>query len=248
MPNHHWIIYNRVVPRVAVICLLLLTTLIVLFMPEPKLDTGLPISPDLPSVIDGWHGINIFFCQNEKCGATTTQISEAPPPSCAACKSTMKMSWSPAETHLLPKDTILSKKLYRQDDNEVMVTIVISGYENVSIHRPQMCLPGQGLSISSEKTITVPINNDHFRLRQLSLSYPKSPGLSGKYYYWFTDGEHFTESHWKRLAIQSWDRIVHGRATRWAYISIAPGPGNTSFSQNQLYAFLEPFIKSAVFK
>ena len=40
-------------------------------------------------------------------------------------------------------------------------------------------------------------------------------------YYWFIGSHDITASHWKRTFIDVKDRILHGEAQRWAYITVA---------------------------
>jgi hypothetical protein len=36
--------------------------------------------------------------------------------------------------------------------------------------------------------------------------------------YWFVAGDTVVATHWQRLAHDAWNRVVHGRADRWAYV------------------------------
>ncbi|MDB6167774.1 MAG: eight transrane protein EpsH, partial [Verrucomicrobia bacterium] len=36
--------------------------------------------------------------------------------------------------------------------------------------------------------------------------------------YWFIGGDTVVASHWRRLAVDAWNRVAHGRADRWAYV------------------------------
>mgnify|MGYP000952716806 FL=1 len=38
--------------------------------------------------------------------------------------------------------------------------------------------------------------------------------------YWFVGGDTIVGSHWRRLAVDAWNRVVHGRADRWAYVLV----------------------------
>ena len=36
--------------------------------------------------------------------------------------------------------------------------------------------------------------------------------------YWFVGGEAVVSSHWERLVLDAWNRVIHARADRWAYV------------------------------
>ena len=64
-----------------------------------------------------------------------------------------------AEKDLLPADTILLRKQYTKPSGKrLFVTIVLSGKERVSIHRPQICLVGQGNEIAHSEVVPVPLD------------------------------------------------------------------------------------------
>ena len=38
--------------------------------------------------------------------------------------------------------------------------------------------------------------------------------------YWFVGGDTVVATHWQRLARDAWNRVVHARADRWAYVLV----------------------------
>ena len=36
--------------------------------------------------------------------------------------------------------------------------------------------------------------------------------------YWFVGADEVVATHWQRLASDAWNRVVHARADRWAYV------------------------------
>jgi hypothetical protein len=121
----------------------------------------------------------------------------------------------------------------------VFLSIVLSGRDRTSIHRPELCLVGQGWTIKgaashrfawprgkdgtkSERRagetgadlLTVPVTllqteraeaNDERKFRALVA-------------YWFVNGDRIVTSHWERAWWDAWNRVLHGRADRWAYV------------------------------
>ena len=61
----------------------------------------------------------------------------------------------------------------------------------------------------------------------------------GLFGYWFIGGLRETPYHLMRLFWMSWDRLVHGRADRWAYVSVyMPGTGTSASGVDLLGAFI----------
>lgn len=142
---------------------------------------------------------------------------------------------TPAEREILPPDTGFSRMIYfnrRDPTKAVLLSIVLSGRDRTSIHRPELCLMGQGWTIegASERRFDFPGRTDAgfpmTLLRvQREVSVPAARGKSPARVvvpqfvaYWFVSGETVVASHWQRLAHDAWNRVVHGRADRWAYV------------------------------
>ncbi|MEI6070692.1 MAG: exosortase C-terminal domain/associated protein EpsI [Verrucomicrobiae bacterium] len=138
---------------------------------------------------------------------------------------------SDAEKVVLPADTEFSKMLYKNaDDVPVNVQIVLAGAEKRSIHRPEVCLPAQGWTIISRGVVRVPLaNGQSLEVMQLVLSRPIEVRagdirtLNSVFLYWFVGDRVTTPSHVMRLFLTSWDRVVHRKNHRWAYV-IASAP------------------------
>ena len=61
------------------------------------------------------------------------------------------------ERKLLPADTEGARRLYTDKaGDEVFCSIILAGREVTSIHRPELCLPGQGWRIENEYTESIP--------------------------------------------------------------------------------------------
>lgn len=136
---------------------------------------------------------------------------------------------SEGEKHVLPSDTDIVKKSYQdRAGNLINAQIVLAGAEKRSIHRPELCLPAQGWSINRRQSLPVrlydgraiSVMND-----SISRSIETSPGvthpLESFYCYWFVGNGVTTPSHFMRLFLSSWDRVVHRRNHRWAYVVVS---------------------------
>lgn len=228
---------TQLAPRFAILAMLSVTSITLLTMPAPHLVERMPVETALPDAIGEWNGAELFFCQSKSCGAATTTPAYTPEPSCPYCGGTLRRSWSTIEARMLPAGTIMSKKMYSHNDAQVLVTVVISGYERVGIHRPQMCLAGQGWVLLGEDSQIVELQKDMFRIRRLQITRPGRHGGISNYYYWFTDGLRTTDSHWLRMIYQTIDRVWRGKVPRWAYISIAPSHGLNTLRPDELELF-----------
>jgi len=132
------------------------------------------------------------------------------------------------ELGLLPKDTEFARRNY--DDgkgDQITCSIVLSGAEQRSIHRPEGCLTGQGWTITSQDYIPIPLKSGHkLTARKLSLSRevttPDGGSLTVRafYIYWFVGQNVSTPSEMERVLLSNWDRVMHNIAHRWAYVSV----------------------------
>ena len=133
------------------------------------------------------------------------------------------------EREILPPDTGFSRKTYvavGDPKQQVFLSIVLSGRDRTSIHRPELCLVGQGWTIvdAGEHQFRYPVNRDaSFRARLLrvrrEVQTPRGKTVVPQLVvYWFVGGDAIESTHWRRLARDAWNRVVHARADRWAYV------------------------------
>ncbi|MBL9118265.1 MAG: exosortase-associated EpsI family protein [Verrucomicrobiaceae bacterium] len=138
-----------------------------------------------------------------------------------------------AEADLLPTDTTFAKMTYyttnaRPEERDVAhVSIVLAGAESRSIHRPEVCLPGQGWSVTGTKEITIPLQNGRqLRAKDLTITglfsdkAGKRVQRKAHYVYWFTGTSASTPSHTERIVKSAWDAVIHNVTHRWAYSSV----------------------------
>ena len=134
-----------------------------------------------------------------------------------------------SEKEILPADTVLLRKQYTNPSGKrVYVTIVLSGKERVSIHRPQVCLVGQGNEIAHSEEISVPLDGRKplnvmalELLRRVRNAEGTQFEASSYYAYWFVGKGRETPSHIQRMIWMATDRIFRNVAHRWAYISVS---------------------------
>ncbi len=133
-----------------------------------------------------------------------------------------------AELLGLPKDTQFARRNYADSHgNRITCTIVLSGAEQRSIHRPEACMEGQGWTITHEQEIPVPLVSGHpLKAEEITLerrvTIPSGDHITVRafYDYWFVGQNVVTSSEMKRVLMSNWDRVIHNHAHRWAYVSL----------------------------
>lgn len=205
------------------------------------------VRSSLPERVGEWIGEEMSYCQNESCLRAIPLRELDGRQVCPVCGGKMALSWSLPERQLLPADTVLARKLYRSATHPpLLVTIVINSSEEVSIHRPEMCLTGQGYDIAGEQTRAIAIPGrpplrvhvmDLFSRRQVAgARLIETPMF---YAYWFTSRSRETPSSVWRIVDATWQRVVFGRVYRWAYVAVSGDRiAHSDESQRQYQAFI----------
>ena len=198
----------------------------------------------LPAQLGAWHGQELRFCHNTACLKEFILDRLTDPGKCPACGAELH-TMSLAEYEQLPRDTAFLKGRYTNAVNdEVIVSMVLSGRDRESIHRPERCLVGQGNSIDRSYVLEAPIaGRQPLGVMVLETTRPMDlhsgkRELLGYYAYWFAGQGRETPFHWKRMFWLGWDRIVHSVAHRWAYIALAGRRDSGRQFQEQLKSFI----------
>jgi hypothetical protein len=132
----------------------------------------------------------------------------------------------------LPSDTSFRVRRYRTTDGFWSdLSAVLMGSDRSSIHKPQICMTGQGWAIDNSKSHVESLPMTRPRAYDLPVNYVIASkvvkddqghelDLRGIYLYWFVDGTHYTASSWRWMAwLLPRDLLLHGVLERWAYIS-----------------------------
>lgn len=141
---------------------------------------------------------------------------------------------SAVERELLPPDTGFARKNYvrlaNPQNEQVFFSIVLSGRDRSSIHRPEICLVGQGWTIRGRGTRqfnlpgggTLPATVLNIEREVVATSKSQAPAavrvIPAVLVYWFAGSSGTEASHSGMLWRGARDRLLHLRADRWAYV------------------------------
>ncbi len=215
-------------PYIVVIGLMILTSLALAYTVDVHMTGEAGIQVALPSHIQEWAGSEIRYCQNPEHQRTYLAKDLPDRDTCPECGHELYMM-SIDERRILPDDTMILKKMYAHPEGQnVTASIVLSGADRSSIHRPQLCLVGQGQEIVREWTHTVEMDG-RGPLKVVVLDMlrrghtPDGRPFEHSFYYayWFVGKGRETHSHVMRMFWMAADRIFFNVAHRWAYISVS---------------------------
>ncbi len=163
------------------------------------------------------------------------------------------------ELGTLPADTELVRKEYDdyRDHEAVQFTILLSGAAQNSIHRAEVCLPGQGWTVVGQDNLTVPLASGHnlivrnLAIQRDNLSSSSEHHILHAYFmYWFVGENLTTPSQFMRVFLNSWDRIFYNRAHRWAYVMIESAVSDSlrpdGLNAAQTQKMMSDFIRQTV--
>lgn len=134
---------------------------------------------------------------------------------------------SAVEREVLPPDTGYARRNYvslADVSRQVFVSIVLSGRDRTSIHRPELCLVGQGWSVTARATrlFHTPIGDVPVTLLHVEHATRDAKGASSTirclFAYWFVGADSLQSSHLGMQGRDFLDRLRHFRADRWAYV------------------------------
>jgi EpsI family protein len=132
------------------------------------------------------------------------------------------------ERETLPPDTGYSRKNYvrlGRSQEQVFFSVVLSGRDRSSIHRPEICLVGQGWTIrGSERREMKLAGGGGMDVTLLKIEHEavRADGtrtaVPALFAYWFAGSDAVVATHREMLWRGAMDRLRHGRADRWAYV------------------------------
>jgi EpsI family protein len=137
---------------------------------------------------------------------------------------------SPEERAILPSDTEGVRRVYQDGEgHEVFCSLVLAGRDVTSIHRPELCLRGQGWQWGGLQVMEIPVESapgGTLAVSRLDAVHPvvapdgRRGELPGIFVYWFVGKDRTTPHHWQRILWTTTDRVFHNRNHRWAYFLV----------------------------
>lgn len=137
------------------------------------------------------------------------------------------------ERELLPADTIIVKRMYRTPGRSTAArdlahaSLVITGNDSRSIHRPEVCLDGQGWTLVGSQVRTVKLlSGQELSVRDLSIAREvllndgRKLLVRAHYVYWFVGADVSTPSNLERQLLTFRDNVLRNVNHRWAYPSV----------------------------
>ncbi len=191
--------------------------------PRPQLEGVDFITSELKP-LPGYEMRYPFFCQNEHCGNITEGVKLSDiPEKCPECDGRMD-TVSLGERRLLPEDTIFYKANYYDETGDVWrVAVIVNGASRLSIHRPEICLPAQGMSIEKGRVETFKLDDGSELDVHCMDVRPRSQASTSRmgHSYFFVSKNDRAASHSKRIFISVRDRAIYRRITRWSMVTLS---------------------------
>ena len=210
---------GRKAPRtwLAIVAVVILAPIFVFQAMTPVSMIMEPPEFELPQKMPGYSVEDVLYCTNEQCvrmwPASSLDDGTEKCPVCGKALSTQSIG----ELTVLPKDTRIMKRIYQRpaDGVRFLVSAVIGGKSKNSLHRPELCMPAQGYTMSNPRTFEVAGRPFH-AIHLLGAGAPPSVLA----YTFFNQAGVRTASHTRRILIDTWDRSVHNRVDRWVMVTV----------------------------
>ena len=170
-----------------------------------------------------------------KCGIALTANEVDPIP----LPSMLNIDWagreypvSKVEKDNLPPDTGFSRKNYinlLHPEQVVQISIVLSGKDRSSIHRPELCLVGQGWTIKDSffRDFSVPeMKGGLLKTTVLRVEHAMNNAddseilIPALFAYWFVGADTVVPTHGERLFHMARERLFGFNVNRWAYVFV----------------------------
>ena len=144
---------------------------------------------------------------------------------------------SKEEKKWLPGDTGILKMLYvpknLQVSNEAEATeagisasLILSGKDRRSLHRPEVCLRAQGWRIAGKETVDVSFAGKEIKVADFALTRKVNEedgsirNVRAHYLYWWIGAKRSTPSDFERILFTVLDNMFRNINNRWGYPSV----------------------------
>jgi len=131
---------------------------------------------------------------------------------------------SDKEKEWLPSSTQYMKKEYFPEGADpekylpISLSLIVSGGDKRSLHRPEVCLDAQGWSIPSKRVRTLEVEGKRLEIMDLSLLRVSNGKEIEAHYYFFWVGRGINTPQYRDMTLYSlWDNFTKNLNHRWAY-------------------------------
>jgi hypothetical protein len=126
----------------------------------------------------------------------------------------------------LPPDTVFGRKIYLDGTGfAAQMSAVMMQMDRTSIHRPELCVTGQGWKIAKKEVIDIPVASPGpYVLKATCLTSTRQNPVDNKtyagiYIYWFVSESRTVPGHGQALWAISEDLLTRGTLYPWGYVS-----------------------------
>ncbi|QQL45628.1 exosortase-associated EpsI family protein [Sulfuriroseicoccus oceanibius] len=146
-----------------------------------------------------------------------------------------EVEMSDEEKYWLPPETSSVKRVYTPIHGEtadelafggITASIILSGGDRRSLHRPEVCMTGQGWTIEKREVVSLETEGGPLDVMDLYLKRKMTDPdgtewvLYANYIYWWVGKEVSTPHSWQRILTTSLNNMFFNINDRWAYPSV----------------------------
>ena len=134
-----------------------------------------------------------------------------------------------AEKNLLDEGVKLSRNIYASaKGRQIMATVILSGFEKRSLHRPEVCLPNQGWTVTDRTPIPLQLADGReitIMMMRIFRDVEPQPGVRIRTrainFYWYIGSDGTTcADHYEHVFLSYYDAVFRNIQHRWAMASI----------------------------
>ena len=165
------------------------------FLPQAKVSNEAGVVLQLPEKVKGYSSVKVDMSQKEK-------------------------DWLPGSTRYT-KRTYYPEGASASSWAAISVSLIVSGGDERSLHRPSVCMDGQGWAIPTKMTRTFEVDGQEIELMDLFLKRVIDGQVYEAHYYFFWVGRGISTSSYARMKWLSLvDNFTKNVNHRWAYPGI----------------------------
>lgn len=136
---------------------------------------------------------------------------------------------TPKEKNLLDEGVRLTRSVYVSPAGRlIMATVILSGFEKRSLHRPEVCLPNQGWTVTDRTPISLRLADGReitLMMMRIFRDVEPQPGVRIRTrainFYWYIGSNGTTcADHYEHVFLSYYDAVFRNIQHRWAMASI----------------------------